>query len=988
LGLALACFAAGSAAAQERTYDFDIPQESLSKALRDFGLATHQQLMFTEALTAGRMAPAIRGVLGAEAALTQILAGSGLAAQRTPTGALIIQRSQEIPESQRGSPPASGAAGNAVQEVLVTASRVERTGFIAPTPTTVISSKVMEQQGITNMASLLVQVPSARANLPGGSLSTFGVFVNLRNLGANRTLVLVDGDRVVPTTAIGTVDLDLIPTIAVDRADVVTGGASAAYGSDAVAGVVNLLLKSRFNGLRVDVQTGQSEYEDSHETRGAMIAGARVLGGRGHVLLAADYDHNTGIGAIYSRPWSRRDVGAITGANGKVIIAENYQSNTMTYGGIIVGGPLAFTAFAPGGVPFQLQLGDTFGNPRSNLMSGGGNYPVTIFEVSPISQPREHVSVLARADYDISAEVRASITLNYANSHSHHDSVYNRGVFNIPIDNPYLPSSIKTQMIANGLSRITVGSAGSNTPFYEVDAKNTTYRAVADASGPFLGEWRWDAHYTHGQNVFRSATQNDVIKARQVLAVDAVLNPATGQIVCRSTISNPSNGCIPLNIFGLGSGSGAAAGYITGTSALRQETSQDDAAVNLRGDIFSTWAGPISVAMGYEYRKDSISATSDPISQVNGFDVYNPKQISGAIKVNEGYIEAVVPLLADLRLAKSLDFDGAVRMAHYSTSGTATTWKAGLVYQVTDSIRIRASSSRDIRAPNLADEFTAGQIATVVVSYGGQSQSVNLLTSGNTRLEPESAKTKSIGIVYTPSWWSGLSVSMDYYDISISKAITALSQQLIINRCAAGVSSFCDLLTIDASGALKQVNGSPVNLNKVRTSGVDINVNYRLDLSSIHDSLPGQLELNALGTYIRHITTVDVSGSVDRAGEIGGGVLLPGLDGPRWVWDGNAHYTLGQLGLNAHVRYISSGVLDVTATPQTLNINDVASRAYLNLAADYVLSPDFGVQIYGGVNNVFNTAPPRSLTNQSIGVSSSYYDVVGRYFYVGARVSF
>lgn len=932
--------------------------------------------------------------------------------------ATALAQTGPAPAAEAPAPTAVGPADlAAAEEVIITGSRVSRPGYLAPTPTTVVGAEQMGQQGITNVADLLNNVPAFRGSAsPSANSFTFansgGNFVNLRNLGANRTLVLLDGRRVVPSTATGTVDLNLIPSIALERTEIVTGGASAAYGSDAIAGVVNLLLRKNFNGLLGEARYGESKYGDGKTYTASFVAGSELIDGV-HVLVAGEYERNEGVGTLRERDWARRNLATMSGPGGTTILAPGINFSVFAPGGLINGGPLRGTTFDDAGHAITYHYGNNYGVPGA--LQSGGDFPLAYFsEAAPLRIPTKRYSGLLKLDADVTDSIKATLELNYGYAGGSHNTVMFLRSVTLQPDNAYLPASIRSLITGP----ISVGKIGMSTS--ESDLKtnvsvsnNETARAVFGLQGELGGGWKWDTHYEHGQNIYYSALKNDVLdwlvadqtkfpssKSPFSLALDAVVNPANGQIVCRSSLTNPTNGCVPINILGTTNVTDAARNYVTGTAWQRLKTKQDNFAANISGEPFSTWAGPVSFATGYEYRRDSIKGKSDVNSQNSLWDLYNPNPVkSGSISVNEGYAEVVVPLLKDVAIAKSLEFNGALRYAHYNLAGGATTWKAGLGWQVNDDLRLRGSRSRDIRAPNLSENFASAQVSQGV-AVGYNPPTMKLIAGGNTNLTPEISDTTSVGISYAPRWFRGFHASVDYYNISIKDAIATPPVLSILNGCVIDKNDdFCSRIVFDPADPTRHtivsVNVAPENVNKVKTSGFDIDIGYNFG------ALGGEWSLSALGSYLAHISDTG-TGGFNRAGQINGGLISPGIDGPRWVWNANVNYARGPLGLNANVRFISSGVLDVTAKPGGINANKllnadkqpynkVASRAYLNLAFTYDLpiGSKKPIQLFGGINNVLNTDPPKTIgfvDGYFRGYAAQYYDPIGMNFFGGIRI--
>jgi outer membrane receptor protein involved in Fe transport len=463
--------------------------------------------------------------------------------------------------------------------------------------------------------------------------------------------------------------------------------------------------------------------------------------------------------------------------------------------------------------------------------------------------------------------------------------------------------------------------------------------------------------------------------------------------VCRSSLTNPNNGCLPLDLIGQYHFSQAARNSIMGTSEQLNTNQQHVVSANLQGQPVTLWAGPLSVAAGAEYRVDSIDGVADPLSQQNAFYVFNGQNISGKVRVTEGYVETIVPLLKDLPLAKSLEFNGAVRETDYSLSGKVTTWKAGLVYEPDDMFRVRATRSRDIRAPNTFELFspvTAG-FTTVIDAKTGVETLPHYYTGGNGGLKPEVGYTNTAGVVFTPGrWLSDLSLTVDFYDITVRNVISQQGGQTILNNCEAGEAIDCTLITRDASGNVSSINDTYQNLNELHARGVDLEASYRHDLPY---NL-GALNFRGLATYSDALTTVSNGGatSINQAGIDGvGGV--PHVQASTWLtwqfqpWSvtiqnryvGGGHFSPLYIGPDepGYSPYLKNSI----------NNNWVSSRLYTNLSLSYSmhLHDKDELQFYAVVNNLFDRNPPVD-PGAASATNSILFDAIGRAFTVGARL--
>ncbi|HWW65281.1 MAG TPA: TonB-dependent receptor [Sphingomonadaceae bacterium] len=901
---------------------------------------------------------------------------------------------------------AAPAANEVPEDIIVTGSRIARSGFTTPTPVTVVGADRLETLAATNVGDVLNQVPAFRAT---SSPTTAGVTVgaggartvDLRGLGAPRTLVLVDGRRFVPSTAQGTVDTNLIPSILIDRVEVVTGGASAAYGSDAVAGVVNFILDKKLEGVKGSVQQGISQRGDDRETMFSLAGGTSFAGGRGHIVIGGEYDDAKGVGGCKTRSFCAGEWQVLTnstpGVNGypAFYLTNDVHTALLTQGGLINSGPLRGTQFLADGTPAPFEYGILPGL----FMGGGSGHGQNPFRTAGVIKvPVERHNIYGRAQYEFGSTT-AYVEGSYGRVHviTPASQIRDTGII-IQRDNPYLPDSIRDQLPVGG--SVKIGRAGDDLGFAIGDTKVETYRAVAGLEGKLGSRWSWDAYYQYGQTNFDQTVTNNRINANFTRAVNAVVDPVTGDTVCADTLSpDPAiraaaAGCHPLNIIGQNQFTPEAKAYAYGTSQQNTRLTQHVVAANLRGDLLDLWAGPLSVAAGFEYRRDQISGTSDPISQANGFYITNAVAFSPpAVKVTEGYLEAVLPLLRDAPFARSLELNGAVRRTHYSTSGSVTTWKIGGVYEPIEAVRFRATRSRDIRAPNVNELFLplTTSFSSVLDKATGDNPLVPILRGGNPALKPEIADTTTVGVILSPrGFLQGLRLAVDYYDIKIDNAINTLGAQTIANNCYEGMTQFCAQIERGADGKLVRITDSFLNVDQLKTRGIDFELDYRVPVSA-----KDVLTFRALATYVDKLEL----GSVDRAGMTG--IPVSGTPGiPDWTVDTTITWDHDPFALTLQGHYISAGKYDVTligpddprynvSLPNSINDNRVPSYLLFNLSGRVNIINEGGrqFQIFGAVNNLFDRKPP--LAPGSTGYTNAIlFDQVGRTFRVGARFKY
>lgn len=917
-------------------------------------------------------------------------------AQETPTAPTPAPAAAPEPQTA----PDTTKASSGGSDIAVTGSRVVREGYNAPTPTTVIGAAQIQAAAPAQISDYINELPALvgsqtpRAATTSAAATVGANLYNLRALGANRTLVLLNGHRVAPTTLTGNIDVNLLPQAIVQRVDIVTGGASAAWGSDAVAGVINYVLDTKFTGVMGQVQSGISDSGDARSILATLTVGAKFAGDRGRVLVSGEY-HDDGAGDfVTSRDWfkSWKVIGnpAYAPGNGQPmrLLRPDVGLSVATPGGLITSGPLANTQFDASGAPKPFNPGIV-----SGVLSYGGD-GVDVSNAIRLASPVRSFTLFGRASFDITPNITAYAEAGYADVKSKiFARPYERdGNITIRNDNAYLDAATKARMAAAGVTSFSLGKIFLDWGPLVGRNDREQWRAVGGLEGKFGDGWSWDVYFQHGQTKFTTGDYSvNPITANFNNAVDAVANPAAnGQIVCRSTLTNPNNGCVPFNVFGTGKGTPAALAYIFGQSVVWSTIKQDVASGSLRGNPFSTWAGPISIALGAEYRRESYLATTTALDPTNAFFVGNFRGSQGHYDVKEGFFETVVPLIDNVPFLKHVDFNGAIRYTDYSLSGSVVSWKVGATWDVDDQLRFRATRSKDIRAPNLAELFQAGNNLNQTISDPvlGRSYSVQQFARGNQNLTPEKADTTAVGVVYRPGWLPGFGVSVDYYDIRIQDAIYSNTAQAVINLCASGSALYCSFVTRNAANQITFVALQPLNVSAEGTRGIDIEVNYRHRLGG------GNLSLRGVGTYVDS-RTVTAGGITTQYAGSNANFDQNSQAVPRWRALASATYDAGSVSATVTERFIGAGKLNVAWKEGVdIDVNRVPAIAYTDLNLTFRPGgTGKGTEIYFAVQNLLDQAPPvapiyGATGFLSTGTNGFLYDLIGRQFRVGARIKF
>ncbi|AOH84983.1 hypothetical protein AWL63_14490 [Sphingomonas panacis] len=965
----------------------------------------------------------------------------------------------QAPHGPDGSVMQTAAPDDAnVADIVVTASRIGRAGFNAPTPTVVVGAATLEQRAAVNVADVLNEVPSFRrtAAPESGGIGNVGANnVDLRGLTPVRTLVLLDrlrlpGVTVPGQTVAGVPDLNIIPTALIKQVDVVTGGASAAYGSDAVAGVVNLQLNTKLQGIKANAQYGATRYNDAREFYDSIAAGTGFADGRGHIVVGGEYQHNDGTDLFNDkRAWGRQNAALVSlPANRAAGLPANLVANNVTFGTLTTGGLITPTVatnpvalrnlqfvVGPNGAtttaPFDAGA---YQGQIATQMIGGSN--VSPYQV--LRGPSERYNLLGHVTYDFSDHVSVWAQGLYSNVYTHNVSAQIRAAtggtgpfITIRRDNAYLQQALTPGQLAlvpaGGLS---IGYLGNDFGPPALDTTNETTRFAGGLKGAFGSGWRWDVSGNYGRNKSVQLTSNSAITGNFNNAVDAVRVTSAnvgasglpiGSIACRSTLATPTNGCVPINILGQASYSPAAYAYAFGTSRAQTISTLLEGSANISGEPVSLWAGPVTVGAGVEIRRETLETNVDATSQAGLFAARvarNSPHVGQTVK--EVYGEVIIPLLKDASFTKSLEFNGAARYTNYTTSGSVGTWKVGLTWKPIQDILFRSTLSRDIRAPSLPELFTPSVASVPSPLTNGAATDVrpafvnqaayaySAITGGSAKLTPEIGHTFTAGVVFQPRFLSRFQASVDFYRIRVSNAIGATSPATIIQNCvgtgtASAGNPYCQLISFAnndlANGAILSVNGANANFAEFRTKGLDIAASYMQPLDEISAKLPGRLALTAQATHvIEYRSSLDVSllypNGVNRAGQTG--ALFGGSAGlPSWQVNGNIDYKVGRLDVNAQIRHISkSHQNNALIGPDQTGYSPALFNSISNNVIPAVTYFNFGASLNIGsekvrseVYFVLNNAFDKAPPLPAIN-NNAYYDLLGRAYRIGVRFGF
>lgn len=910
--------------------------------------------------------------------------------------------------------------------IVITGSRTIKNGNDSPSPVTVVQTEnlLKVQPGILSDALNVLPVfagsrttaanPVFNVAVSGGNSSSSGL--NLRNLSPLRTLVLMDGIRVPPTSFNNAVDVDIIPQMLVQRVDVVTGGVSAVYGSDAVAGVVNYIIDKKFRGIRVEADAGISELGDAARQDIGIAAGTDLFGGRSHFEASYQYINQAGIRARSSRDWL--NLVGVTGlgtAANPFVLQTNVRQAGFPFGGLITGAasaanPLGGQTFATNGVLSPFVPGVATGTAALQIGGGGGYH-----DTSLVASLRAH-QAFARFDHELSDNVRGYVQVSgeIKRNEGNADAIMLSNVV-ISSSDPFLAPTYQAQLAAARQGTFRFSQLMTPVTNYRASAKSDQRIYLGGFDGK-LGGLDWGVNASYGTAKLTTIIANNPNRQNIAAALDAVLSP-TGQIVCNASLTNTAySDCVPINVFGPSAASAAALAYIAPRTRYEANTTLLNFSGHASASPFSLPAGEVTVALSGEWRKLKFDANTtspatalmnctslrfncSPLNNVWTISFADTPTISQT--VGEGAVELNVPLLKDIPFIQSLSINGAARYTHYDTSGNYVTWKISGDWRVSDAIRFRATRSRDIRAPTLYELFAPPNPSPVSPPdlLTGQSLTVPSTGRSNPDLSAERADTITGGVVITPT--RALSLSVDAYKITINDAISLItgSTSSLQQLCyASGGSSIWCTFQDRALGSYTNTSAANsvthwytqyLNLAKIDTYGADIEANYATTLFG------RAAAFRFLAAYQPKAKYVQIGApTIDYAGVAFG---PPGSGAPQAVWrlSGFVQFRpLAGLTVDLLAKWRNSMKLGGDPTQVWVN-NHVGSFGTVNATLTYDVPDAWAkAQFYFLVTNLFDATPPigaYSANGTRAGQRDGFVlgdDVVGRAFTLGVRLRF
>lgn len=964
-----------------------------------------------------------------------------------------------------GMAPLSAMAQNAddaaqIDTVVVTGTRIKRTEFSLPVPAQTLDAAQLEITGANELGEAIVELPAVSAGITSensqSSTQDSGIStVSLRNLGAERTLTLIDGRRTVGNSSSGsTVSFSTIPSAFVERVEVITGGASAVYGSDAVTGVINVILRDDFEGLSFESRVGTSQEGGNTEYGITIAGGSNFADDRGNVMFSFEYDKEQPIYG-HQRDKTLYNLGLVENRNGDPDeLSPRLSSNI------------------PGGL-FGGNSGDLispdedtsywfFDNGGTGALTPDYSTSVNGFDErgpETVSIPRERFLMAGKVNYDLTDKVTFFASAQYStistkSERSPDTANSSRLGADFPIfladgvtPHPFVPQEIFDDAVELGNDDVFFRRRWSEFGNRYREAENDTLRMWAGFKGDLSDDWSYEVNFGYGEFRRSQSRGGDLVIPNYLNAINAEYvdagNPSLG-LQCADEFARNA-GCVPLNPFMLGSVTQEQTDWLILRDQLRARNRTTTSSAWITGTPFELWAGPVSVAAGYDFRKERSRTRWDPISTSGGGTVTQQVNQDGEQSVHEGFAEVVIPLLADAPFAKSLSIEGAVRLSDYSTVGSVVSFKGGGTWQPVDGVVFRGVFAQANRAPNNIELFSRGLgsqsglpdpcdgvtassvgafddtcrqdpvVAGVISALGSFTDpmvQVQQPTFGNGALSEETANTITAGGVFTPSFVPGLQVAVDYYSIKIDGAISEISADDVLDICYtsgdfSGTPS-CSIPVRDAvTGQLQEVRQTSLNINQLRTKGIDATVAYRFTPSDtsapLLNAVPGDISFTGtLSRVLQFEEEAPVPGTTTTFVDDELGLLGTPKFTARFAmsWQNGPFKASWRTLLVGSMLNDDNGRTRLTACQEFNNCDDkiglfLDRELTHNLRVSYDIPGVFGgeeTQLYLGVNNIANNQGPLLYGTGNVGNADdnhhTLYDLTGRFFYGGVKMRF
>jgi outer membrane receptor protein involved in Fe transport len=929
------------------------------------------------------------------------------------------------------------AAANEVGEVVVTGSRIARRDFVSTTPIVTQTAEALQQTGQISVERSLQQLPQFAAGTGENSGGIGGAggraTLNLRSLGDQRNLVLMDGRRLPIASVFGQVDVNIIPQSILEGVETITGGASAIYGSDAMSGVVNFKTRAHFQGLQVDAQYGNSFKWDRQTRDLSVTGGGDFADGRGNAVISLGYTDRERLGGKDRDFYRIAVLSSFLGYGDYVPSASNLPTQAAVNA---VFSRYGVTGNVPRTQPFGFNDDGTLftvtgarnyrGVTDGEYVVAGGNVRYPFTRSTDVLSPLERKSVFGKFSYDVTDNVTAYGQVLYVNTEDDNNGGTSLTQFgttpSIPVTNPFIPADLRTLLASrpNPNEPFNFNGRYVGLPNKSFDDRWNTYQLLVGLRGKLpISDWTYDIYASNDQTERNTTIHKGALLSRFQTLLNA---PDGGASICEGGY-NPFGDQHARYL------SAACVDYLSADINSNETLKQNIVEGSVQGALFDLPAGEARFSVVADWRENTyVSRPDHALATPGEVQSINPTvAVQGATKVKEIAGELLLPVLKDMPFAQSLNLDAAVRYSDYDLSGGNWTYKLDGDWTIVDGLMVRAGYARAIRAPNVGELFSAatggqagfgnppaagepcdvrtlsrqqggaalralciatGVPANVVDSYIFPTTATASVISGNKELTPEEADTYTVGVVYRPMFdnylLSGLTLSVDYYNITINNVISTINGGTVINKCYnldgsnpnySPTNAYCQLLSRDENGLLDLVRTPYLNLGGLKTSGVDTVIDWHGDAG------PGRITLNSVIGYKIAFEQKALPGSdwQDFVGTINPNYY------PKWQALTTLGYEWGPAQVALRWRYLSSMDDGTSVTRPASPSPGVPSYSSFDLTGNYKVTDDIVVR--AGITNLFDKEP-LVVAGTPGNTNATIYDIVGRAFYMGIRAKF
>lgn len=994
------------------TQRFSMPSQVAARGVRAFAQQAGIQIVVAGSAAEGRRTNEVRGDLETRDALDRLVSNTGLIVRSFDGRIAILE---------------AAPAEDPIELVVVTGSHIARAELESAMPIGIVDMALARKQGKTTAyESILRDVAVGPGNgpynsAPEGQYDGGMATIELRNMGVTRSLTLVDGRRRVSGAASSSaVDINMIPPAMIERIEIITGGAAAVYGADAVTGAANIITRKDFDGVEVSATTGTTEHGGGDKDQVSIVAGTRFFEDRGSITVGGTYLKND---PIYFHQRYSKDTNiqyqvnpANTGPNDGIPDRIVYYHMTNLYlqpePNIFVGGETYL--LNPDGTARVGYYDTCLSSCNSARSAGDGGSPQSQYWSDFLIAPIENASFIGRFDYELADSLTYGVRFDYGRSKY---DAYRRpyrddertswlngaGGATAHLDNPYLPDSFRQIMIDNGVTSTPLRRS------YEIFGQmgDVSDRQSLTIGTTFQGElpreFEWEAFWQYGRSTNDISAYNATRASRFIAARDVIADPVTGEPVCRDEAARDA-GCVPFNIFSFDPLTPAQREYMIATRRKHRENTQLVYGGRIAGDLVSLPTGELRAVLGVEYRKETVDNIDDnlagppenELSHLGNWTPYEPA-LKAANDVSEVYTELVVPVLDDVPFAHRLTVEGAYRYSNYSDFDATNTWKLGGMWMPIEGLAVRAVRSRSVRVPSFGELYAPRATQAIGLTdpcmanfyHANPTRARNcaalgittplpqqiytgyVLSGGNPDVSPETSASASVGLVWRPSFLPRFDMTLDYWRIDIDDIIASIARNDILNLCVDLPSienRFCNRIQRDDDQYAMWVNTSVINASVSESRGIDLGASYRFGWGQ------GEVTLGLRASYLSKFETITLPSIESSVIVYDGGYQNPRVRGTLF-----AAYEVGDWDFGLDTRFWSSAKNYSNAkTSEEYGDNHVESRFYNDLTVGWQMSEHAAFRV--GINNAFDVEPPyRPLTYYQGG--GGVYDVYGRYFF-------